>query len=381
MAEWLSRRALYDLVWSEPLRVICERFGISDVALRKTCQRASIPTPERGYWARKAAGKGTWLVPLPERPPAMDEEIQVGGKHEYWYRTLTDEEVLGTLPPPPQFDPDLASLRERINKTIGKVTVPREVSYWHPAIQRLLKADDERREKYAKSSWSWDKPLFDGSEARRRLRIFNALFFAVGKFHGKPIPDKDATGSSISFYHQFLWVRLAPITKKGAPKDAASPLLTLSIMDRHDAAQEIKAWSDGEEGRIESHLAAVAVEIVYQAELNYRQSAIRRYELRIERKTRLEEQIRERRLQAEKAELERIARLQKERVDRLLRDAAAFDQAATIRKYVETVRTMTAHSQEFPREKLEAWSRWALDQASRIDPALNLRFLETVDET
>jgi hypothetical protein len=30
---------------------------ISDVALKKTCDRHCVPAPPRGYWARKAAGK------------------------------------------------------------------------------------------------------------------------------------------------------------------------------------------------------------------------------------------------------------------------------------------------------------------------------------
>jgi hypothetical protein len=43
MAERLSRRQLYDRVWSEPLRSLSARFGSSDVALKWTCQLARIP--------------------------------------------------------------------------------------------------------------------------------------------------------------------------------------------------------------------------------------------------------------------------------------------------------------------------------------------------
>jgi hypothetical protein len=39
------------------LKTLCSRFGISDVALKKTSARSEIPTPERGYWAKKDAGK------------------------------------------------------------------------------------------------------------------------------------------------------------------------------------------------------------------------------------------------------------------------------------------------------------------------------------
>jgi hypothetical protein len=52
MATQVSRQELYDLVWSTPMRALAAQFGISDVGLQKTCARAMIPTPDRGYWPR-----------------------------------------------------------------------------------------------------------------------------------------------------------------------------------------------------------------------------------------------------------------------------------------------------------------------------------------
>jgi hypothetical protein len=86
MAKRLSRTELYDLVWSEPLKTLCSRFGISDVALKKTCARSEIPTPERGYWARKDAGKPTFQVALPIRPPRMDDQVLIAAGQSYWYQ-------------------------------------------------------------------------------------------------------------------------------------------------------------------------------------------------------------------------------------------------------------------------------------------------------
>jgi hypothetical protein len=79
MAERRSRKELYDLVWSELLMALCSRFGISDVALKKTCARSEIQTPERGYWATKDAGKLTFQVALPKRPPGMDDQVHIAG--------------------------------------------------------------------------------------------------------------------------------------------------------------------------------------------------------------------------------------------------------------------------------------------------------------
>ncbi len=53
----VSRQALFEDVWSRPLSVIAPEYGLSDVGLRKICDRADIPTPGRGYWAKVAAGQ------------------------------------------------------------------------------------------------------------------------------------------------------------------------------------------------------------------------------------------------------------------------------------------------------------------------------------
>src|ERR1700742_1941506 len=53
----ISRRELYDLVWSTPVSTVAESFGLSDVGLAKICERHRVPVPPRGYWAKKEAGK------------------------------------------------------------------------------------------------------------------------------------------------------------------------------------------------------------------------------------------------------------------------------------------------------------------------------------
>src|SRR4051812_9545473 len=52
-----EREALYKEVWSEPVRTVATRYELSDVGLRKICQRLGVPLPPLGYWARVAAGK------------------------------------------------------------------------------------------------------------------------------------------------------------------------------------------------------------------------------------------------------------------------------------------------------------------------------------
>lgn len=60
-----ERDKLYEEVWSEPVTAVAKRYGVSDVAIHKTCKRLQVPVPPRGYWARLSAGQLLAREPLP----------------------------------------------------------------------------------------------------------------------------------------------------------------------------------------------------------------------------------------------------------------------------------------------------------------------------
>jgi hypothetical protein len=381
----LSRKELYELVWSEPIKVLAPRFGISDVALRNTCARAEIPTPERGHWAKKVAGKSTEQFALPERPPGMENEVRVGAGVSYWHSSWTKEELLGPVPPPPKFEEPIEAVRERIAKTVGKLTVPREVRSWHPAIDRLLKQDDQRRERQRASSYpsSWDAPKFDTSFERRRLRVLNTLAAAAASLNGKfAVSDHEGWSIHFSFYQRQIRIvldRLRRPRRRGHATnttDLHETKLSLSILESYGSENARFAWQDDDRGKLESRITEIAIQIILTAELQYREGALHSHEWRVQRKAELEEEERERVRQAERAERERRKRLEQARIERLLKDAAAFQQAGTIREYVQTIlSTQRDNNRACSSEELERWSRWALAEADRIDPAVGDKFL------
>jgi hypothetical protein len=73
--ERLSRAELYELIWSSPVSTVSVKYGISDVGLAKACKRANIPLPERGYWAKLAAGQTVQRTPLEAANSPVQEEI------------------------------------------------------------------------------------------------------------------------------------------------------------------------------------------------------------------------------------------------------------------------------------------------------------------
>jgi hypothetical protein len=388
MAERLSRKALYDLVWSEAMKNLASRFGISDVALKKACARAGIPTPDRGYWAKKEAGKETFQPSFPLRPPGMDDEVWVGAGRNSWYGYSDQDERLIPIGPPPQFSEPIEAVQARIAAAVGQVTVPRTVRNWHPAVDRLLKEDEKRREKQAADPYpmSWNNPIFDTPFERRRLRILNSLFFAVGRMNGRPSVHSQGQQIGISFFHLHLNLSLDRVKRSrranvsGAMGGTPDERLSLAILRSFGSEEILASWQDDDTQKLEARMTEIAIQVVLTAEIQYRDGALRKYEWRVQRKAELEEQERRRKLEAERAEKERQRRIEEGRVNRLLRDAAAFQQAGTIRQYVEAIRSAQLRDAASVTEEFEQWSRWALAQADRIDPSVGDRFLAAMQD-
>lgn len=384
MTETLARDELYDLVWTTPLRLLAPRFGVSDVALRKACQKASIPTPDRGYWAKLEAGKPVVKAALPLRPPGMAQDVPVGGGGQrHWYRPWSRDELLAPIPAAPQFEESLEALRARIEAGLGKVAVGAKAP-WHLGIQRLLTQDEARRTKAAASDYvfSWEQPVFDSAFERRRLQVLNVLLAAVGRFDGKAnIRGRDARDLSITFHQQHVGIaleRAKPTGKAAGPKSADR--LCLSILKGLGSAESRATWSDGDETRLEQQLTTIAAEIVLTAEVRLREDAVRRHQWRIDRKAALEEEDRQRVIEQARLERERLERLEQARIAALLKAADDFRRAQEIRAYVAALGETLDPSDTGRWTDYEVWASWARRQADRIDPALKATFCEPVEE-
>lgn len=56
---------------------LAEQFGISDVGLKKTCDRHRVPTPPRSYWAKLEAGQKPKRAVFVEVRDAQLDQIEV----------------------------------------------------------------------------------------------------------------------------------------------------------------------------------------------------------------------------------------------------------------------------------------------------------------
>lgn len=63
--ECYKRETLYEEVWAQPLLEVARHYGVSDVAIAKTCRKMHIPLPGRGYWSKVQNGRTLKREPLP----------------------------------------------------------------------------------------------------------------------------------------------------------------------------------------------------------------------------------------------------------------------------------------------------------------------------
>jgi hypothetical protein len=166
--EALTRKLLYELVWSEPISKIAPRYGLSDRGLGKLCARHDIPVPPRGYWAKKAAGKRVTQEPLSPRAGDKANVIPLD-------RPKTPpaaEPVEETLPPEVAFE------RDPINFVVVEPTARLK----HPLVRAAAVALRGQKPDYTGFVCSGRECVdirVRPASVSRALRIMQALILAL----------------------------------------------------------------------------------------------------------------------------------------------------------------------------------------------------------
>lgn len=373
----ISRKDLYENVWSTPLTQLGKEFGVSDQAVGKACRRANIPRPGAGYWAKVKAGKQTHKMPLPPRFPGQEETIYIGQQDGI---RRTDDEILEQIPTPPVFDEDMSILHERVKKIVGKVPYPQTKTKTHPIIQTFLTQDGERKREYEQKGYSWYAPRYDSPIERRRLRILNAIFLALRGQGCKPSMrtsqyDYENRTAYVMVGYQNVEFELKAIESKRRSKSESvkSPSrLRFSISTHSDFPNIESLWEDTEDMKIESQLSDIVVALLMSAEAQYRGHLYRYYECEVQHRNDLIERRHQAILEQEREEREAIEQEKRERFEKLLSEAAAYNQASQIRQYVHAVIEQT---NDVDMSHITEWADWALEKADEIDPVVTASYL------
>lgn len=361
----LTRQQLYDLVWSEPMRTLAAKIGISDVAIAKHCRKCEVPVPERGYWNKLQAGHKVVQTPLEPSDLGTVGRASMSGSFGPELR----DRIKGAPGEPDTAAETLEALTERFRKRLGRVPIRRGFTVTHPAIATLLHKDEKYRQERAASPYSWHQPQFESAFERRRLEILNTIFLAVVRVGGEAwTRGSEARELGLRIGDQSISFELDhPGAKPGrniAPPPGKKPKLILRLAYTRLPADVVAHWEDKDGLPLEDQLADIIVGLALAAETFHRHWIAEQAAWRHAEQERQEKLAREKREADERRERERLAAAEKAKVDALLLDAENWRKAAEIRAYVAAV---AATKNNVSASYLE-WQRWALSEADKLDP-------------
>lgn len=102
----LTRRQLYDLIWSHEMPKVAAHLGISEWQIRQICENHRVPLPTAAFWRDKAAGRRAKQAIFTTTANAQLELITLGPtKTPVPLAAVEPPPVAMAKPPPPRREP------------------------------------------------------------------------------------------------------------------------------------------------------------------------------------------------------------------------------------------------------------------------------------
>lgn len=365
----LTREQLYELVWTEPMQVLGPRYGMSDVGLKKACKRLRVPTPGRGYWAKKAVGKAPRRTPLPKLPasvPASQQSLTLGRPPKP--AVSEGAEATGPVADQERFE----ALPEHRIAVPEVLTEPHKLVAASVQLLRNAKADQQHRlVPRGKRCLSVAVTL---GTADRAMAVYDSLIKAC-ETRGWIVAvaeSEQGAATIVSVGEEKIGIaveeRVDRVERKPDPKEKRTywgkeyefiPTGRLAVRLQVAYLGVRQSWSDGAKQRVEDCLNSVMVGLVAAAE------ALKAQRLEREARQREYEAAEERRRLAEKRRQEEAAR-----VRALDADLTAWRKASVVREYAAAMRR-SADAAELLGDAtpMAAWLGWVEAYANRLDPS------------
>ncbi len=356
-----TRQELYDLVWEKPISQLAPELGLSDRGLAKICELHNIPTPNRGYWAKLEARKRVAKTRLPKSDASAPHFILVRASAQ-----VSDSAL------------QAASQEKDIRLELDQIEVPKTLNSLHPIVAEWIedhkrdRAESLRRSRARKDDWFAPNVRVALTDRDRyRLRVTSAFLKAIeacggvvksGNVRGKLVLEVCGETAKCTIAEKML-------QKPGALHDrswtawpehfnsnlAPSGFLRLTLDSWGYSGQ---TFVEAENCRAEVLLPRLIAKVIALGP-----------HLVAERKAREEWRQQFEKEQAERAERQRLARLDDARWDTFRALAQDWEESARLRKFLQALKAAPTASAEVSGAHLaEGWLAWAEEKISRMDP-------------
>ena len=280
----VTRKELYDIVWSTSLSKLTQQYALSNEGIKKLCKQFEIPMPDNGYWMKLKFNKA---VKKPKFNSNFSGEDKI---------TLTKREE-GNLVNVDQ-TPLTIRTKEILSDPKAPLLVPDKLTKPDILIQNTKSEHENWKKKDFYRNDKIDTVSIHAEEENynRALRISDG-FIKLLRYRGHSFRrDRNNSGpriivNDIEFYFHLREAqkRIPPVTQYGSSTYISTGILVMKIGEGYRA----KEWKDGSI-KLENQLAKIVakIELDAQEELEWRErcrlNEIKREE---ERRIRLEFEV------------------------------------------------------------------------------------------
>ncbi|RIV31557.1 hypothetical protein D2V08_14015 [Flagellimonas lutimaris] len=344
----ITRKQLYDLVWSRPMVQISDQLQVPTHILRMKCHEHQIPLPKQGYWQKLRHGKTTNQEELPPMEVVgkgkPDAAIIVRFVSEYKRR-----------------------VEELKNDSTLNLKVPTKLSRPHPLIKKTETALGKKLDKEYGSRFSSNDPKFeflpistDTKQLARALRIMNTLVRAIEKLghqisfeYGRCHVEMFGQKKEINLRQKYNRIR----EKEGDGYSRESWMKTNKLEFQAGPSFNQKRWIDGKTKSLEDCLP----EIIAWIEKDCRDW----HDLRARQAAASKEKERELELQRER---QAVVESEKNKMKELIENAHSWKKAQTIREYISEMERQVKNEDLMLEEETKEYIIWAKQKANGLDP-------------
>lgn len=363
------REELYRKIWEQPALKVAEEYGVTSVALGKTCKKLSVPVPGRGHWAKLANGKeGSEKPPLPKLdnvPIVVPSPVQ--------RKTIGSD----------QSDPEFAAINQLLCSGGLNPLPSGGADRRHPLIRHtadLLRSrsrKDEHGILLPREPGGLDVKVSEGT-VERALQVM-ALLLAVLERQGAcvEISEQGTTvavinGERVSFGIEEP-VRKVVTQKPRVPNPTdrwdydevithePAGKLTLVIHSGTWGRREPGTrWSDSKLQRLDHRIPDVVAGLMRTAVVVRRRQE--------ERKRREAEQ--QKRAQ-ERAQLAKDIQEEEKKLEQFNKWVDSWEHAERLRRFITAYAGKSRSWSADKQSEYRAWVEWATRQADRMDPLVS----------
>ncbi|MBF9018634.1 MULTISPECIES: hypothetical protein [unclassified Oceanispirochaeta] len=361
MADFYDREKLYIEVWKSPMTEVCKKYGVSDVALAKTCKKLQIPRPPLGYWAKRAVGKA------PQRPKLY----KMYNAPRISIRKIQEEEV--------HLVPEAFEEADLLIRSVNEVPCSKDLENLHPYIRNTRKIFKQQMKKQFGNDWNRTsfagKDGFDisiGLESLDRASLILQSLCSATLLQGFQIVLDEKSGACFQIMNENIAIKISESSKKVlVPENEQNPdkyypggseyiptgMLRLEINTDSFSMEERKSWIDGKTKKNEDKLVDIMHRIIRAAAWKKEYTALKKK--------------REEKWQIEKmrqVEKDRINRIDKQRVSNLTDGFKIWLYHKDMTEYVAAVQAHYIVNNEEPVGDFAQWVEWAEKYLEKINP-------------